>query len=151
MDTTSVQLLRLITLWAFIVGSWTFAPEGFCQNQIKIGILEPLSGPIAAEGRRQLNGMELVRDLINERGGIAGKQLTWVVGDAPDATAAANEATRLISQEGVKLIAGTLSSSLCVPASEVAARNNIVYWEVSCVDPRFSTRGYKNTDRKSVV
>ena len=94
--------------------------------------------------------MELVRDLINERGGIAGKQLTWVVGDAPDATAAANEATRLISQEGVKLIAGTLSSSLCVPASEVAARNNIIYWEVSCVDPRFSTRGYKNTFRTEI-
>jgi len=120
------------------------------QNQIKIGILEPLSGPIAAEGRRQLNGLEIVRDIINERGGIAGKQLTWVVADAPDATAATNEASRLITQEGVKLIAGTFSSSLCLPASDVAARNNIVYWEVSCVDPRFNARGYKNVFRSEI-
>jgi branched-chain amino acid transport system substrate-binding protein len=150
MGATSRELFRVIILLVFVVGSWAFTPQGVCQNQIKIGVLEPLSGPIAAEGRRQLNGMEVARDLINERGGILGKQLTWVVGDAPDATAAANEATRLISQEGVRLIAGTLSSSLCVPASEVAARNNIVYWEVSCVDPRFSTRGYKNTFRTEI-
>ena len=105
MRATSTAFLRVITLLAFIAGSWTAIPDGMCQNQIKIGVLEPLSGPIAAEGRRQLNGMELARELINERGGIAGKQLTWVVADAPDATAAANEATRLISQEAVRLIA----------------------------------------------
>jgi branched-chain amino acid transport system substrate-binding protein len=124
--------------------------QATAQGQIKIGILEPLSGPIAAEGRRQLNGMEIVRDIINERGGIAGKQLTWVVADAPDATAATNEASRLITQQGVKLIAGTFSSSLCLPASDVAARNNIVYWEVSCVDPRFSVRGYKSVFRTEI-
>lgn len=120
------------------------------QGQIKIGVLQPLSGPIAAEGRRQLNGMEVVRDLINERGGIAGKRLTWVVADAPDPTAATNQARRLITQEGVKLLAGTFSSSLCLPASDVAARSNVVYWEVSCVDPRFSVRGYKNVFRTEI-
>ncbi len=150
MRTTSRALIRAIVLCGIVTSQWALIPEAASQNQIKIGVLEPLSGPIAAEGRRQLNGMEIARDLINERGGIAGKQLTWIVGDAPDATAAANEATRLISQEGVRLIAGTLSSSLCVPASEVAARNNIVYWELSCVDPRFSTRGYKNTFRTEI-
>jgi len=144
------RLLRAIALCVFVAGAWTLSSDGACQNQIKIGVLEPLSGPIAGEGRRQLNGMELARDLINERGGIAGKQLAWVVADVPDATAAANEASRLISQEGVKLLTGTFSSSLCVPASEVAARNNVVYWEVSCVDPRFSTRGYKNTFRTEI-
>ena len=146
----SCKARRFVAFLAVIAGSFGLVPEAACQNQIKIGILEPLSGPIAAEGRRQLNGMEIVRDLINERGGIAGKQLTWVVADVPDATAATSEAARLISQEGVKLIAGTLSSSLCVPASDVAARNNVVYWEVSCVDPRFSIRGYKNVFRTEI-
>jgi branched-chain amino acid transport system substrate-binding protein len=39
---------------------------------------------------------------------------------------------------------------LCLPASDVAARNNVVYWEVSCVDPRFSVRGYKNVFRTEI-
>lgn len=141
---------RAVVLFALIAVAAGFAPRAVAQNQIKIGILEPLSGPIAAEGRRQLNGMEVVRDIINERGGIAGKQLTWVVADVPDPTAASNEASRLITQEGVKLLAGTFSSSLCLPASEVAARNNIVYWEVSCVDPRINVRGYKYVFRTEI-
>src|SRR5689334_5808939 len=146
----SGAFVRSIALVTLVVAPWTLISEAAAQAQIKIGVLEPLSGPIAAEGRRQMNGMEVARELINERGGIGGKQLAWVIADAPDATAASNEATRLISQEGVKLIVGTLSSSLCVPASEVAARNNIVYWELSCVDPRFNTRGYKNTFRTEI-
>ena len=141
---------RTVVLFALIAVAAGFASQAVAQNQIKIGILEPLSGPIAAEGRRQLNGMEVVRDIINERGGIAGKQLTWVVADVPDPTAASNEASRLITQEGVKLLAGTFSSSLCLPASEVAARNNIVYWEVSCVDPRINVRGYKYVFRTEI-
>jgi branched-chain amino acid transport system substrate-binding protein len=72
------------------------------------------------------------------------------VADVPDPTAASNEASRLITQEGVKLLAGTFSSSLCLPASEVAARNNIVYWEVSCVDPRINVRGYKYVFRTEI-
>ena len=141
---------RRTVLLAALGAAMVFAPAAWSDDQIKIGVLQPLSGPMAAEGRRQLNGMEIVRDMVNERGGIGGKQLAWVVADAPDATAATNEAARLISQEGVKLLSGTLSSSLCVPASEVAARNNIVYWEVSCVDPRFNTRGYKNVFRTEI-
>lgn len=146
----SRSFVRAGTAAAALAVSAALSPHAAAQNQIRIGILEPLSGPIAAEGRRQLNGMEVMRDIINERGGIAGKQLVWVVADAPDATAATSEASRLITQQGVKLIAGTFSSSLCLPASDVAARNNIVYWEVSCVDPRFSVRGYKNVFRTEI-
>jgi len=144
------QACRVVALFALLAAGVGLAPQAASQNQIKIGILEPLSGPIAAEGRRQLNGMEVMRDIINERGGIAGKQLTWVVADVPDPTAASNEAARLITQEGVRLLAGTFSSSLCVPASEVAARNSVVYWEVSCVDPRFNARGYKYVFRSEI-
>jgi branched-chain amino acid transport system substrate-binding protein len=144
------RILRIAAALVILTCSPAPVPEAAAQNDIKIGILEPLSGPIAAEGRRQLNGMEVMRDLINERGGIAGKTLVWVVADAPDPTAATTEASRLITQEGVKLIAGTFSSSLCVPASDVAARNNVVYWEVSCTDPRFSARGYKNVFRTEI-
>lgn len=137
-------------LFAAIVFGVAIAGPAVGQSEIRIGVLEPLSGPIAAEGRRQLNGMEVVRDIVNERGGIAGMKLVFAVGDAANATAATNEANRLVTQEGVKVIVGTFSSSVCVPASDVAARNNVVYWEVSCVDPRFTKRGYKNVYRTEI-
>ncbi|TMC78074.1 MAG: ABC transporter substrate-binding protein, partial [Chloroflexi bacterium] len=72
-------------------------------GEYKIGVLEPLTGPLAFEGKRHLEGLEIVRDLINERGGVMGKKLAFAVADATDPTAAASEANRLITREGVKI------------------------------------------------
>ena len=92
-----------------------------------------------------------MRDLINERfGGVMGKKLVFVTGDAVDPTAAASEATRLATREGVKIITGTFSSTLCGAASEAAARQNVIYWETSCVDPRLTRRGLKNVFRTEI-
>src|SRR2546426_4655456 len=47
----------------------------------------------------------------------------------------------IFTREGVKIITGTFSSRLCGAASEAAARHTVIYWETSCVDPRFNKRG----------
>jgi branched-chain amino acid transport system substrate-binding protein len=121
------------------------------SGEYKIGVLEPLTGNLAAEGKRHLEGYEIVRDLINDRfGGVMGKKLVFVTGDAVDPTVAASEATRLATREGVKIITGTFSSTLCGAASEAASRQNVIYWETSCVDPRLTRRGLKNVFRTEI-
>src|SRR5438067_12284207 len=93
------------------------------KGEDKLGVLEPLTGNLAVQGKLHLEGYEIMRDLINSRfGGVMGRKLVLVVGDAPDPTAAASEATRLATREGVKIITGTFSSILCGAASEAAAR-----------------------------
>jgi branched-chain amino acid transport system substrate-binding protein len=120
------------------------------SGEYKIGVLEPLTGPLAGEGKRHLEGYEAVRDMINERGGVMGKKLVFTVADVPDPTAAATEANRLVTREGVKIVTGTYSSRLCGAASEAAARHNVIYWETSCVDPRFNKRGLKTVYRTEI-
>ncbi len=129
---------------------WLAASVHGQSGEYKIGVLEPLTGPLAGEGKRHLEGLEIVRDMINERGGVMGRKLAFAVADAPDPTAAATETTRLITREGVKIIVGTFSSRLCGAASEAAARHNAIYWETSCVDPRYSQRGLKNAYRTEI-
>ena len=123
---------------------------GALQGDYQIGILEPLTGPLAFEGKRHLEGFEIMRDMINERGGIMGKRLVFAVGDATDPTAAASEANRLITREGVRILTGTYSSTLCGAASEAAARQGAIYWETSCVDPRFAKRNLPNVFRTEI-
>ena len=141
---TVVVLIALATGLAAV--TWGQSVSG----EYKIGVLEPLTGPLAGEGKRHLEGFEIVRDMINERGGVMGKKLAFVVADAPDPTAAASEATRLITRENVKIVTGTYSSRLCGAASEAAARHNVIYWETSCVDPRFNKRGLKTVYRTEI-
>src|SRR5215470_8912614 len=141
---TAVVALTVLVLALFMSGSHAQTGE------YKLGVLEPLTGPLAFEGKRHLEGYEIVRDMINERGGVMGKKLTFAVADATDPTVAASEANRLITREGVKIITGTFSSRLCGAASEVAARHKVIYWESSCVDPRFNKRDLKYVYRTEI-
>ena len=144
-------VVTVVTALAIVLGAAFAGVHGqSLSGEYKIGVLEPLTGPLAGEGKRHLEGYEIVRDMINERGGVMGKKLVFVAADAPDPTAAASEANRLITREGVKIITGTFSSRLCGAASEAAARHNVIYWESSCVDPRFNKRGLKTVFRTEI-
>src|SRR6058998_1086610 len=146
-----VTLIVIVATLALVLSGEPAAVRGQSPaGEYKIGVLEPITGPLAFEGKRHMEGLEIVRDLINERGGVMGKKLVFAVADATDPTAAASEANRLITREGVKIITGTFSSRLCGAASEVAARANVIYWESSCVDPRFNKRGLKNVFRTEI-
>jgi len=103
----------LVILVASLVAVSALAAVTHGQSgEYKIGVLEPLTGPLAGEGKRHLEGYEAVRDMINERGGVMGKKLVFTVADVPDPTAAATEANRLVTREGVKIVTGTYSSRL---------------------------------------
>src|SRR6185503_17645735 len=144
-----MAVIGLVVALAIVAGAVVAQPQ--LSGEYKIGVLEPLTGNLAAEGKRHLEGYEIMRDLINERfGGVMGKKLVFVTGDAVDPTAAASEATRLATREGVKIITGTFSSTLCGAASEAASRQNVIYWETSCVDPRLTRRGLKNVFRTEI-
>src|SRR5438309_12060728 len=144
------RLVRAVAVVVLHAGMAAVTWGQALSGEYKIGVLEPLTGPLAGEGKRHLEGFEIVRDLINERGGVMGKKLAFAVADAPDPTAAASEANRLITREGVKIITGTFSSRLCGAASEAAARHSVIYWETSCVDPRFNTRGLATVFRTEI-
>jgi len=145
----SRRLLAILAVSLVAVSALAAVTHGQ-SGEYKIGVLEPLTGPLAGEGKRHLEGYEAVRDMINDRGGVMGKKLVFTVADVPDPTAAATEATRLVTREGVKIVTGTYSSRLCGAASEAAARHNVIYWETSCVDPRFNKRGLKNVYRTEI-
>ena len=144
------RVVAAVTLAFVLVAGALLATVHGQSGEYKIGVLEPLTGPLAGEGKRHLEGYEIVRDMLNERGGVMGKKLVFAVADAPDPTAAASEANRLITREGVRIITGTFSSRLCGAASEAAARHNVIYWETSCVDPRFNKRGLTNVFRTEI-
>jgi branched-chain amino acid transport system substrate-binding protein len=44
------------------------------EDTIKLGVLEPFTGPWAKNGNESYVAMEIARDMINEQGGIKGKK-----------------------------------------------------------------------------
>lgn len=113
------------------------------QGTIRIGVLYPLTGTLALLGNENLDGARVAQDMINEAGGILGKKVEFILGDASTPDKAQSEAERLISLEGVQLITGTYSSGLSYAASQVAERRGVVYWETGGIADRLTERGFK--------
>jgi branched-chain amino acid transport system substrate-binding protein len=93
------------------------------QEPIRIGVLEPMTGPATKNGIENFTAMQIARDLINERGGINGRKVELLLADIPTPTAAVSETERLITKEGVKITLGSGVSQLAIPVSQTAERH----------------------------
>src|SRR3954462_651731 len=113
-STRSVAVVAALVSAVFSVALSGAASAQALQGEYKLGVLEPLTGNLATQGKLHLEGYEVMRDLINTKfGGVMGKKLVPPPGAGPDPPAAASEAARLSTREGVKIITRTFSSILC--------------------------------------
>lgn len=138
-------LLILLVSFFFL-----FTFSALSAETVKIGVLFPFTGSNALNGTDQFNGVEIAREMKNEEGGLWGKQIEFLRGDAVDANVSRGEAERLINVEGVKLIIGTFASGCCYTASEVAERNKVIYWEVNATSDELTARGFQYLFRVDV-
>ena len=114
------------------------------DEPIRIGASLPLTGDFAQPGNAANQGYEIWQDMINEDGGLLGRDVELViVDDASDQNTVVNDYNRLISQEQVDLLLGTFSSLLNLPASAVAERNRMVYVEPAGGAPEIFERGFQ--------
>ena len=134
------------TLWIALGAALATMPlkPAIAEDTIKIGVLEPFTGPWAKNGNESYVAMEIARDMINEKGGVGGKKIVYIRGDAPDPSAGKSEAERIITQEGVKLITGTYASPLGIAISAEAERRGVVHWETIASADIITKRGYKH-------
>ena len=115
------------------------------QQSIRIGVLLPLTGPFAKNGIENWEAMQIARDMINERGGVNGRKIEFVNGDATSPAAAISETERLITKEGIKITTGSFASPLAIAVSQAAERNGVFHWETTGAAEIITRRGFKHT------
>jgi branched-chain amino acid transport system substrate-binding protein len=100
-------------------------------ESVRIGVVYDLSGPFAAGGSAACSvGAQIAIDLVNERGGIAGKyKVIPINADCQSKVdVAINEVERLIDQEKVDIVNGVYASAQAVPlATKVDAQKKILW------------------------
>src|SRR2546430_17006417 len=100
-----------------LVAFAALAVPGPSQARIKIGVVEPLSGPVAASGNYVRMGAEIASDWINARGGIGGRKLELRIEDnKSDPKEAASAVEKLIVRDRVPAIMGAWGSSMTLAA-----------------------------------
>jgi branched-chain amino acid transport system substrate-binding protein len=97
----------------------SMAAIGLAQGPapVRIGVIQPLSGPVAASGNYIRMGAEIGRDWINAKGGVLGRRVELVIEDnKSDPKEAASAAEKLIVRDKVPAIMGAWGSSMTLAA-----------------------------------
>ena len=101
--------------------------QGVTKDQILIGTIQDLSGPIAGFGKAVRQGMLLRVDEINEQGGINGRKLKLLSEDSGyDPKKAVLAAQKLVNQDKIFIMAGHIGTAQNLAAMPVQFEKNVV-------------------------
>lgn len=118
-----------------------FISCGKQENVIKIGLVAPLTGDVKTFGESTKNGFLLAIEEVNAQGGINGRQIkTFIQDDKNDPTEAQNAGSKLINQDGVKLIIGSVSSKCSIPLSQTCQDASAVMITPTSTNPKVTIR-----------
>jgi len=113
-------------------------------DPILIGVSLTQSPPgSVVQGTQVKDGMEIVKDLVNAKGGVLGRPIKLVYEDnqgIPEKGRAATE--KLITSDKVVALAGGHQSSVCLAEIEVAHRYKVPYVNTNCWSDEVRKRGY---------
>ena len=101
--------------------------QGVTKDEIVIGTIQDLSGPIAGYGKQARNGMQMRVDEVNEQGGIHGRKLKLIVeDDGYDPKKAVLAAQKLVNQDKIFAMVGHIGTAQNMAAMPVQFEKNVV-------------------------
>lgn len=142
-----VSLVSVLVASALFIGMLTgFSYQVCAVNEVKIGVILPLSGPVAPIGETVRQGLDFGVAQVNSEGGIeslGGAKLKLVYADSTgDPKVGMSEAERLILEEDVVALMGAYQSSVTLTSTQVAQRYKVPYVTVIAVSDAITERGF---------
>ncbi len=137
--------LLLVVLFMFSVAASGCAPKTQSSEKvIKIGFIGPLTGDVKTFGTSTQNAFLLAIKEHNNT--VAGYTIQTVIGDdANTATQATAVATKLITQDKVSAIVGSVTSSCTIPISVVCEQYKVPFVTPTATNPKVTM----DPDRKT--
>ncbi len=124
MKKTTLSLVAILSLLlTFGCSKKEKHPES--SNQINLGAVFPMTGPIATYGQESINGIKMALDKINAEG-IKGKTINLIVEDNKgEPGESANAVRKLIDIDKVSAIIGSVASSNTLAGAPIAQKAKI--------------------------
>lgn len=116
------------------------------EKIVKIALVCPLTGDIAAMGQGMKNGATLAIEEANQTSKDVQFELL-ALDDRADPKEAVNVANQIVSDKDVVGVVGHLNSGCSIPASSVYNRHNLVMISPASTNPKLTLQGFKNVFR----
>ncbi|WP_343313212.1 branched-chain amino acid ABC transporter substrate-binding protein [Brucella sp. BE17] len=136
--------LKLLSGVAF-AATLGFASTAYAD--ITIGVLAPLTGPVAAFGDQVKKGAETAAEVINKNGGINGEKIVLkFADDAGEPKQGVSAANQLVG-DGIKFVVGPVTTGVAIPVSDVFSENGVLMVTPTATGPDLTARGLENVFR----
>jgi len=108
-------------------GSAMAQSQGVTKDEIVIGSIQDLSGPLAGFGKQVRLGMMLRVDEANEQGGVNGRKVKLLVEDSSyDPKKAVLAAQKLVNQDKIFAMVGHIGTAQNIAAMQVQFPKNVI-------------------------
>ena len=140
--------ILIVVLGVIGIGGIVYSQQ---TTEVPMGVIYPLSGPVAEIGNTCLKGVTLAIEQKNEQGGIkslGGAKLKMYTSDTqgkPEIGVVETE--KLINEKKVVAILGAYQSAVTLPTTQVAERLKTPYMNGNAVADPITERGFKYTFR----
>jgi branched-chain amino acid transport system substrate-binding protein len=154
-----MMLYRLFGKIAAAAISCLIAAGAHAQQEVRIGVIYPLTGPAASTGAELRHALEMAADVINNgvsnipklpfsKGGglpnLGGAKIKLIFADHQgNPQIGATETERLITKEKVAAVVGGYISNVTATSSQVAERYKIPYLNPESSSASLTNRGFK--------
>ncbi len=109
---------------------------------IKIGAVAPVTGPAATYGKSTKQGYEMALEEWNAKGGVLGRKVEMIFeDDKADPTEAANAFSKLINDNHVVAIVGSVTSSCSLAGAPIAQRAGVPMITPTSTNPKVTEQG----------
>ncbi len=159
--------MKKLLLSATILAALGASAAALAADEVKIGVIMPLSGNSASAGKAAVAAMELAAQIVNEAHpelgklplaagagltGLGGAKVELVVADHQgNPSEGQSQTLRLITQNKVVAMLGSYHSSVSLTATAVAERYGIPFVVGDSVASNITGRGFKWTFRTTPI
>lgn len=114
------------------------------QEPLRIAAINPYSGPLALYGDELARGYQLALDERNANGGLLGRKLELLRGDATTAQQGIAAVDQLVTRDKADVFIGTYVSTVSNAASDAALRHGKIYWDTNALATELTERKLPN-------
>ncbi len=159
--------MRKLLISTAILAALGASAAAMAADEVKIGVIMPLSGNSASAGKAAVAAMELAAQIVNERhpelkslplaagAGLTrlhGAKVKLIVADHQgNPSEGQSQTLRLITQDGVVGMLGSYHSSVSLTATAVAERYGVPFVVGDSVASNITGRGFKWTFRTTPI
>lgn len=118
--------MKKLFLLIIVINLIAIAPVDSVEGYIKIGMICPLTGPYAFEGKQMKRNVELLVNQINKKGGLLGHDVKLIIeDDAGDPKKSVKAAKKLVSKNVIAAI-GSYTSLVTKASQKIFAKAKII-------------------------